>query len=651
MTAPQTYGQCLPDQVESIAKLSDVQLELLSDIRDIYKDRALLEKEYAGKLQVLAKKAADKKAKRLASLVVGVDPAKQWSQETIKRSTLDTAYAQLISSIENVAQDHLNFSDMLTSQVVDAMKGVGSMQDEAKKKQMQFYQKILADRDKIYSDRVKTKHKYDEECSEVESYRQKQGKAHDDRHATRAAKQFEQQKIDMLNGKNTYIISTEIANTCKKKFYNEDLPALEDQFQLIQKNLISRVVFLLQHAQAVHARHLTTLQARISDVQTALSNVDVAKDQDLFIEYNKRPFTPPGDWGWEPCSTYYDKGEMSVDPEPKVFLQNKLSKCRAKMDELTPLISSKQKEVDKTTQLVEAYSGDPKLGNIDEVTNNHLDSQHQLTLLKTSASVLKAEMDTILSALGDDEGGRQPHTFKFASFSIPTPCGYCKTPIWGLNKQGMTCKTCRMSVHAKCELKVPAECGSARPSRTSTISSSLSRSDTRASTMSAASTPTASSFTPSHRVSEESHRMARVAYDFVPTSPFELAVTDGMHVHVIEEDDGSGWVKVADEQGGKGLIPASYVEPIDDADDHAPITTTKTATSSSAKTPFDSGEYVRGVYEYSAQGPDELDVREGELIELSSGPSGGKDYADGWWEGFDGNGKKGIFPSNYVEPV
>ena len=29
---------------------------------------------------------------------------------------------------------------------------------------------------------------------------------------------------------------------------------------------------------------------------------------------------------------------------------------------------------------------------------------------------------------------------------------------------------------------------------------------------------------------------------------------------MIEEDDGSGWVKVADETGSSGLVPASYIE-------------------------------------------------------------------------------------------
>ena len=42
---------------------------------------------------------------------------------------------------------------------------------------------------------------------------------------------------------------------------------------------------------------------------------------------------------------------------------------------------------------------------------------------------------------------------------------------------------------------------------------------------------------------------------------------------------------------------------------------------------------VRGIYDYQPTGPDELALREGELLELTAGPSGGQSYADGWWEG------------------
>lgn len=42
---------------------------------------------------------------------------------------------------------------------------------------------------------------------------------------------------------------------------------------------------------------------------------------------------------------------------------------------------------------------------------------------------------------------------------------------------------------------------------------------------------------------------------------------------------------------------------------------------------------VRGIYAYASGGPDELSLDEGELIELTSGPNGGQQYGDGWWQG------------------
>lgn len=42
---------------------------------------------------------------------------------------------------------------------------------------------------------------------------------------------------------------------------------------------------------------------------------------------------------------------------------------------------------------------------------------------------------------------------------------------------------------------------------------------------------------------------------------------------------------------------------------------------------------VRAIYDYEAQGAGELSLQEGQLIQLTDGPSGGRNYADGWWEG------------------
>jgi hypothetical protein len=54
----------------------------------LYRDRVALEREYAGKLQILAKKAAEKKSKMEASVVVGLDPTKAWDESILKQRSI-----------------------------------------------------------------------------------------------------------------------------------------------------------------------------------------------------------------------------------------------------------------------------------------------------------------------------------------------------------------------------------------------------------------------------------------------------------------------------------------------------------------------------------------------------------------------------------
>uniref|UniRef100_A0A0W0G7Q7 Uncharacterized protein n=1 Tax=Moniliophthora roreri TaxID=221103 RepID=A0A0W0G7Q7_MONRR len=593
MASNQLYGQTLPDQVEQIAANFEVHIELISEVkvRDIYKERVTLEREFAAKLQVLARKAAEKKSKIETGFVLGNDPTKTWNESTLRQSTLNTAYDDMINSMINTAQDHLNVADVLTTQVIDVLKAVERRNEETQKKEMQFYQRLTADRDRVYTDRIKSKQKYDDECAEVEVTRQKQGRAQDDRHADRVARQAEQQRNEMLNSKNVYIISTAIANSTKSKYYSVDIPSLENRLQLLQARLVERFTKILLHAQALQLSHLDVLKGRLAALEASLGQVDPPKDQDLFIEFNIRPFSAPADWTFEPCHNFYDNDELNVETAPKVFLQNRLRRSQAKMTELVPVIDAKEREHQQLNKLVAAYTADRSLGNIDDITNNYLEAEHQLTLFKSSECILKAEIDTIVLAIGDDVGAQQPHSFKSSSFSIPTTCGYCKTSIWGLT-----------------------------PLREET--------------------PTPSSFVQSSSEKEiEAYPKARMIYAYVATSEFELSVSDGASVSVLEPDDGSGWVKVADGRGAKGLVPASYLELEEETESSPTVSAAQLGTG------------LKAIYHYAPGGPDEIGLQEGELIELSSGPTGGQNYGEGWWEGFDSQGRKGIFPSNYVEVV
>ena len=57
-------------------------------IRDLHRERAALEREYATKLQLLVKKAAEKKARKMPALVVGSEPTKAWDDSVIKRRSV-----------------------------------------------------------------------------------------------------------------------------------------------------------------------------------------------------------------------------------------------------------------------------------------------------------------------------------------------------------------------------------------------------------------------------------------------------------------------------------------------------------------------------------------------------------------------------------
>lgn len=70
-------------------------------------------------------------------------------------STLDKAYTQLITAMTDASQDHVNLADALNDKVIEPLKATERKHEESKRKEMQYYQKLLSDRDRVYSDRMK----------------------------------------------------------------------------------------------------------------------------------------------------------------------------------------------------------------------------------------------------------------------------------------------------------------------------------------------------------------------------------------------------------------------------------------------------------------------------------------------------------------
>uniref|UniRef100_A0A8C8HI54 Protein kinase C n=1 Tax=Oncorhynchus tshawytscha TaxID=74940 RepID=A0A8C8HI54_ONCTS len=52
-----------------------------------------------------------------------------------------------------------------------------------------------------------------------------------------------------------------------------------------------------------------------------------------------------------------------------------------------------------------------------------------------------------------------PHKFNIHNFKAPTFCDHCGSLLWGLVRQGLHCKICKMNIHIRCKGNVAPSCG------------------------------------------------------------------------------------------------------------------------------------------------------------------------------------------------
>jgi hypothetical protein len=142
----------------------------------------------------------------------------------------------------------------------------------------------------------------------------------------------------------TYIIATAIANKTKARFYEEDLPTLENvgvlfyepvlmpaltillsnsvrflcncphiiikitipSAESLQTTIIHRIASVMTAMTSTTEAHVRNLIARLGAISSTISQIDSVKDNELFVEYNKRAFEVPNDWQFEVCESYYD---------------------------------------------------------------------------------------------------------------------------------------------------------------------------------------------------------------------------------------------------------------------------------------------------------------------------------------------------------
>lgn len=90
--------------------------------------------------------------------------------------------------------------------------------------------------------------------------------------------------VDMLVAKNQFLLDSDIANVAKSRLYNSDLPALQDDLQLIETASVNQLVFLLGRFTAIERASLTKRLEGLERAEVARMSIDVEEDQRNFVQ-------------------------------------------------------------------------------------------------------------------------------------------------------------------------------------------------------------------------------------------------------------------------------------------------------------------------------------------------------------------------------
>eukprot|EP00118_Oscarella_pearsei_P001236 m.6947 g.6947 ORF g.6947 m.6947 type:complete len:700 (+) comp17286_c0_seq1:114-2213(+) len=83
---------------------------------------------------------------------------------------------------------------------------------------------------------------------------------------------------------------------------------------------------------------------------------------------------------------------------------------------------------------------------------------HQLVVSTcTGQEVARTEEEYV--AAGHRFSLNMPHQFEDHNYKIFTFCDHCGSLLWGLVRQGLKCKSCKLNVHKRCRTKVANNCG------------------------------------------------------------------------------------------------------------------------------------------------------------------------------------------------
>ncbi|KAJ2648881.1 Protein BZZ1, partial [Coemansia sp. RSA 1250] len=451
-----TFGSELkPNEFGAINGYVERQLDIYSGLSKLLAEKAAAEKEYGRKVLELARSFQDQlKSVYEPKEGAAIDSLALTDAEAAESGPLELLPAanEWALRLEEEGRLHVQLGSKIGGDISEELhKGLDSLSG-SRKHTLEFYQKLLSERDHIYEQKDKTRLQYETKSKALVSSQQKQERATSEKEQEKYRQKVDRETAARNQAKNEYILQVAVANEVKNAVNHKFTPRVMDSMQKIDQHRVAMaqnlLLQMLAMQEAAEERQLAGTKRVAYIIKRVAVEVDSAQYVKRRIESGLSKWDEPPDFRVVVDVAAGEDERMALDGESQVILRNICVQAQQE---------GMQAEQNARTKAHEAEQSRQQQAGSEQGLEQMFEFERESTLAELEAVQHQAVQAVVEQQLGPVDQGN-PHEFKSHTVAISKTCDYCNESIGGLNRKASRCTQCEYTCHAKCQIKVQPNC-------------------------------------------------------------------------------------------------------------------------------------------------------------------------------------------------
>ncbi|KAJ1822476.1 Protein BZZ1, partial [Coemansia sp. RSA 2599] len=448
-----------PNEFGAINGHVEKQLEVYGGLAKLLAEKAAAEKEYGRKVLELARGFQT----QLAGIYESKEGAGISSLALTEAEASSTTPLELLPaahewalSLEEEGRLHVQLSSKVSGDIADELRQAFESLGDTRKHSLEFYQKLLAERDRIFEQKDRARASYEAKAKLLAQSQQKQERATTEKDQDKHRQKADKDASSRNQAKNEYILQVAVANSVKHAINHRFTPRIMDSMQTVDEQRVAATKRLLQQMLAMQETANAQLVSRTQRTAHIVNRVVPEVDSAQFVR--RRLESGASSWDEQPDFRVVvdlasgDNDSMMMDGESQVILRNMCIQARQSTGKAEAEAREKTMVAEQSRQRAQASAK----GSEREL-ENATTAEREATLAELEAVQYHALCEAIEQRLGRVDAGT-PHEFKAITVAISKTCDYCGESIGGLNRKAGKCAQCEYTCHAKCQIKVEPSC-------------------------------------------------------------------------------------------------------------------------------------------------------------------------------------------------